>query len=153
MYTSMRALSAPTSTHLQLQTLLTLFALYSVEKVEVFAGDTAKGAAPLVLLGMGKFAGIGPANVVFDALTLSVDSQARYAEVRELLDLAMSSGKCFFSEMRAPATAGLSPQEAVDLLCGLEPVHPLTHQNRKTFFALLSDLTEVEITDQRGVRR
>lgn len=143
----MRALETPTSTTVELQTLLTMLSLSSVEKVEMFAGQADGGGASIVLLATGRFAGIGPAQVVFDCLTLSVRDAARYAEVRELLDLAVASKKCFFSEARAVATSSLSATHAIAELRGLQAEQLLTHATRKTFFTLLSDLSEVDITD------
>ena len=147
MYTEIRALETPTSTTVELQTLLTMLAMSSVEKVDMFAGHAAGGETAIVLLATGRFAGIGPAHVLYDCLTLSVRDAARYAEVRELLDLAVASKKCFFSEARAFATCTLPAKHAIAELRALKAEQLLTHASRKTFFALLSDLSEADITD------
>lgn len=147
MYTDMRALETPVTTTVQLQTLLTLLARSSVDRVKLFAGAAAPEAPAIVLLATGRFAGIGPAHVVYDALTLNVIDAARYAELRELLDLAVSSGKSFFSHSRAPTTCTMAAKQAISTLRMLRATNQLTHQSLSECFALLSALSEVEITD------
>ncbi|QYF95321.1 hypothetical protein KY495_09290 [Massilia sp. PAMC28688] len=147
MYTPIRALAAPVNTTIQLQTLLTLISLPSTEKVDLFAGRGTEGAATVIVVARGRFAGIGPAEVVYDALTLSVGEQARYAEMRELLDLAVASKKCYVSSKPASASAHLPPEQAIALLRGQGASELLTHHSRPAFFALLSDVREADITD------
>jgi hypothetical protein len=147
MYTEIRALAAAVNTTVQVQTLLTLLSLSSTEKIELFVRRGSDDVASLVVVARGRFAGIGPADVVYDALTLSVDEPARYAEVRELLDLAVSSRKCYFSETLAAPTGHLAPGAALAHLRGAGAAHLLTHQSRPAFFALLSAVREADISD------
>lgn len=146
MSSAIRALDFPASTTLQLQTLLTLLASSAVETVTIFAGPQLPRQPALVLLADGRFPGIGPAAAIYDCLTLSLDAPARYAEVRELLDLAVASRKCSFSETLARPTSELAPRHAIGLLRTLGPLAPLTHQSRPALFAMLSAIGEADIS-------
>lgn len=155
MYSAIRVLDAtdsPATTTLQLQSLLTLLASSSIETVAWFAGPLSPERPSLVLLASGRFPGIGPAEAIYDGLTLSIDTPAHYAEVRELLDLAVASRKCAFSATLAPPTAHLPPREAIAALRALDTLQPLTHQSRPVLFSLLSTVGEAEISDILRVR-
>lgn len=154
MYTAIRALAHPAHSSAQLQTLLTLFTLPTVEKVDLYASALPDVAAAsgeetphLMLLAQGEFPGIGAAQVVFDSLSLTPSSQSRYSEVRTLLNLAVASRKAFFSDTRAPRTAHLAPGDAVAELQKLAPGQKLEHSTRPRFFALLSPIPEPDIME------
>ena len=99
----------------------------------------------LIVVATGEFPGIGQAQVVFDTLTLSAQQRARYAEVREVLDLAVATQKAFYSEKRAPFTVRQVPASAISSLLTLEPKHALEQASRHRFFALLSAIPEADI--------
>lgn len=95
-----------------------------------------------------KLEGVPTQNIVFDGNFLTAARNPRYSEVRDLLDAAVSSGKTFFSTQRAPFTSALSPDDAVKKLQAMISLQPLTSDNRKRYFSMLSALTEAEFAAQ-----
>lgn len=83
-----------------------------------------------------------PLYMVFDGLFLTAARVPRYLEVRNLLDVAIASGKAFVAMQRVPFTSKLTPDEAAECLRHVGPVSPLTGETRATYFRLLSSVSE-----------
>ncbi|WP_198430910.1 hypothetical protein [Pseudomonas tolaasii] len=85
--------------------------------------------------------------VVFDGMFLTAARYPRYGEVRNLLDVAVTSDKVYYSGQRAPLTSEMTPDEAVSTLIDLGSIQPLTVESRAEYFSLLSNFTEDELVE------
>ncbi|QHC93036.1 hypothetical protein [Pseudomonas chlororaphis] len=85
--------------------------------------------------------------VVFDGVFLTAARYPRYLEVRDLLNVAEASDKVFYSELRAPITIGMTPDNAVATLSELGEIKPLTPNTRADYFSLLSSFTESQLVE------
>lgn len=86
------------------------------------------------------------AYVIFDGLFLTAQRYPRYKEVKEVLDVAMTSDKTYFIEVPVPFTSSWGPVGAIDQLLPL-PRQKLTQDSRRNFFSLLCNLTEQQYED------
>ena len=82
--------------------------------------------------------------IVFDGMFLTAARATRYYEVKELLDVAESSGKVVFSEEAADFTSSLKPEEAVKFLGALSKLILLTPATRAKYFGQLSNVSEAQ---------
>lgn len=85
--------------------------------------------------------------VVFDGMFLTAARYPRYGEVCNLLDVAVTSDKVYYSGQRAPLTSEMTPDEAVSTLIDLGSIQPLTVESRAEYFSLLSNFTEDELVE------
>jgi hypothetical protein len=95
-------------------------------------------------LAIGTFAG-AELTAVFDGTFLSAARYPRYSEVKTLLDVAVTSGKAYFSTTRAPFTSNKSAVDAATAFQSLAPYVKLTATSRSQYFDMLSNLTEAEM--------
>lgn len=152
MYTTVRSKSASTFDHLR--TALSLLESDSTSQVIFFASperetadlhpnDGTSSNFPLVcLLAKVDLPGVHPVYVLCDGLFLTAARRPRYSEVQDLLDAACSSGKAFFSTVRAPFTSRQRPDEATQTLLEVAQLEPLTAASRAQYFGLLSEISE-----------
>lgn len=121
-----------------------LFASPETPTLDMSDRDGPATNLPLVAaLAEYKLPGVSdPLYVVFDGLFLTAARDSRYFEVRDLLDVAIASGKAFVAMRRAPFTSRLTPDEAAEILWQIGPVSPLTGETRATYFRLLSGVSE-----------
>jgi hypothetical protein len=82
---------------------------------------------------------------VFDGIFLTAARMPRYYEIKELLDVAETSNKVYFSTVRAPFTSNLPPAVAAKIMLDSKQFEPLTPTTRPKFFTLLSSITEKEL--------
>jgi hypothetical protein len=124
---------------------VTLFASPTGKTAEMSRSDGPETNLPLVsAIVEYDIPKVDTVAVVFDGLFLTAARYPRYGEIRHLLDVAEQSNNVSFSEVRAPFTSSLSPEDAVTTLQSLTPVKPLTPDTRAEYFSLLSNLSETK---------
>lgn len=128
-------------------TKVTLFASPEVPTQDMSDSDGPETNLPLLAaMAEYKLPGVSePLYVVFDGLFLTAARIPRYLEVRDLLDVAIASGKVFFDKVRAPFTSSLTPDAAAECLGNLGPVSALTGETRASYFRLLSNVSESDL--------
>ena len=84
--------------------------------------------------------------LVMDGLFLTAQRHPRYSEVQYVLDIAEKSGKIFFNATAVPFTSLLSPEAAATV--SLEAAVPIKFctASRTTYFSLLSNIYESELS-------
>lgn len=145
------------STLANLETLLALINKESVNKITLFAtqgtptdsysenSDGPETNLPLVsALAELDLPGFKPLRLVFDGLILTAQRRSRYLEVRDLLDVAVASGKVYFSATTVPFTSTNTPDEAADVMQATGPQVLLDEQSRRQYFSMLSSVSEEE---------
>ncbi|WP_382323296.1 hypothetical protein ACFJGX_26100 [Hydrogenophaga sp. UC242_50] len=76
---------------------------------------------------------VGDKVHVFDSTLLSAARYPRGLEVREILNVAQSTGSVYFTQGVAGFTAGLSPEIAARCFTGVQ-LTPLTQETRSDFW-------------------
>lgn len=82
--------------------------------------------------------------IVFDGCILTAKRRPCFLEVVTLMNAAQESSKVGFATSRAPFTSSLTPEAAGETLLGVGPVVPFTEASRNQYFALLSNVSEVQ---------
>ncbi|WP_248916030.1 hypothetical protein [Pseudomonas moorei] len=94
---------------------------------------------------------IGHVYVVFDGVFLTAARYPRYLEVRDLLELAETSGKVFFCQQPVPLTSSLPPEQAVETMKASGSIKLLDVSSRASYFSLLSHFSEQAYVDMHRV--
>lgn len=89
--------------------------------------------------------GIGELHVIYDNCFLKAKRHERYRELSAVLDVAVASGRAFYSTNRAPFTMLKNPEEAYSDLKTVGPIFELTIESRPKYFAMLSIMTECHL--------
>lgn len=125
---------------------VTLFASPAHSTPEMSATDGGVANLPLVAALVHLSPPVGaPITVILDGYFLTAARTSQAAEVSELLDTALASGKAFVASSRAPFTSYLSPDAAVTELRQISNLTPLTSLTRASFFRLLSREPEMSV--------
>lgn len=119
-----------------------LFATYSTPTHGFSRDDGPDSNLPLMgAIVKIKLPGLRETFILFDGLFLTAQRKPRYNEVKEVLDIAVTSTKASFIQLPVPFTSQLAPEEAIKLL-GDFPRQKLTPDSRPDFFNLLSNISE-----------